>query len=264
VSTTIRDHPHSNGDPRHRFERREVKRLSQTNSCSKCGAALSARNADCTYCGAAVPRAAPVDPRSPTVIAARLAAVRGHPDFDALWRRTPSTEAAERPLRRVAASGVAFAAVATFILVVFCGIAGVLTGVWGFMAREFGGGGRARSLPGGTLAFEAMIVVFVGVVALFIVIGVKIATGSRGKVRRLRRARLERYPAYVTGERTLVTGGSGDSPAATTYHATLQFEDGSRMEFPVDCRMAGAVDAGDVGVAYVQGGYLIDFVRLDV
>lgn len=68
----------------------------------------------------------------------------------------------------------------------------------------------------------------------------------------------------VVDERIAVSGGGQNSSASTTYYATLQDRAGNRVEYQTFDWLAGRIAAGDIGVAYLKGGRLVDFSRIDV
>jgi len=67
----------------------------------------------------------------------------------------------------------------------------------------------------------------------------------------------------VTDERTEVSSRGKDGSVSTRYFATLQRQDGSRTELDTYGWLAGRIAAGDIGVAFVKGTTLIDFLRLE-
>jgi hypothetical protein len=67
----------------------------------------------------------------------------------------------------------------------------------------------------------------------------------------------------VVDERVNVMG-DGDNSKSTTYYATLQDRSGARNEYETYDWLAGRIAAGDIGIAYLKGGRLVDFARLDI
>jgi hypothetical protein len=103
-----------------------------------------------------------------------------------------------------------------------------------------------------------------GLVCLFFVaVGVLVVASSMKKTAAFAAAPLERLQALVADKRTEVSGG-GDSAATTRYFVTLETGDGRRLEVGTAGKVAGKAVAGDVGIAYVKGGVLLDFERVQV
>lgn len=207
--------------------------------CPECGARPKGPATDyCTYCGA---RLAQVP--SPAEIArnsreARLAAIERHPDFAAALAHLPD-------LRAHVASGfmsvgclVAFTAITGFIALSAMGLTVLGT-------REFGPGGVA-GLP------------FVIIPGIMCALGLYGAFHQMKVAKAFRDGALERVPAVVRDERTR------KGKESSSYYVTLEFVGGKRDEYRVDGELAGRVVPDDVGVAYIKGGHLVDFRRLDV
>jgi len=72
---------------------------------------------------------------------------------------------------------------------------------------------------------------------------------SRGLIA-LRDAPIQRMIAVIVKERTDVSGG--ENSTSTSYYATLQTEDGRRIEYKVSGALAGRVVVDDIGIAYVK------------
>ena len=70
---------------------------------------------------------------------------------------------------------------------------------------------------------------------------------------------IERVIALIAAERTDVSGGGNNRSVSTSYHATLQFEAGNRVELRCGDDMTGKIARGDMGVAYTKGNVLVDF-----
>lgn len=51
---------------------------------------------------------------------------------------------------------------------------------------------------------------------------------------------------------------------ATRYYATLQDREGRRVEYECEGWLAGRVAASDIGVAFLQGKHMIDFIRFEI
>lgn len=203
--------------------------------CPGCGARVKSVDARfCEYCGAAMPEPEPVAPIAPSRygdLGSRFRALDSHPGLGELMAYAPS--GASTML------GYAF-------LILF-----------GFI---FGGIGFAVFLgfasgPGGAVALFPL---------LFVLIGVGISIGGLVKIVRFSNAPLRREPACVTGERTQVSGGGRNRSASTSYYVTLEFPDGRRHEYRTKGSVVGEVSEGDLGMAYLRGGYLLDFRRVRV
>jgi hypothetical protein len=111
--------------------------------------------------------------------------------------------------------------------------------------------------PGTPMVFFPLLIMIGGVVGL----GWMIRTGVVKA-----RSPVLRAVAVVVDKRTSIsTRGSGDDRSTTTsYFATLQFKDGTRAELPTTDGLAGFVTDGDIGLAVVRGGDLVDFHRFKI
>jgi hypothetical protein len=65
----------------------------------------------------------------------------------------------------------------------------------------------------------------------------------------------------VVAKRMQVSGGSGDSSASTSYYATFEFEDRSRLELRVGRQQFGYIVEGDQGILTYQGTRFKEFSR---
>lgn len=70
----------------------------------------------------------------------------------------------------------------------------------------------------------------------------------------------ERY-ATVMAKRTQVSGGGHDHHAHTSYYVTFQFDDGGRLELPVNGSDYGVLVEGDTGLLNWQGTRFNGFAR---
>lgn len=68
-------------------------------------------------------------------------------------------------------------------------------------------------------------------------------------------------PAAVTGKRTAVSGGHGDTGASTAYHATFELPDRTRIELLVGAREYAQLAQGDRGQLTYQGTRYQGFQR---
>ena len=89
--------------------------------------------------------------------------------------------------------------------------------------------------------------------AIFIAGGLVFVFGgwrtSRGLIA-LRDAPIQRMIVVIVKERTDVSGG--ENSTSTSYYATLQTEDGKRIEYKVSGALAGRIVLDDIGIAYVK------------
>ena len=66
----------------------------------------------------------------------------------------------------------------------------------------------------------------------------------------------------ITGKRSAVSGGSGDSSVSTYYYITFEFvEDRQRLELEVEDEIYGLTAEGDSGKLTFQGRRFLDFER---
>lgn len=72
---------------------------------------------------------------------------------------------------------------------------------------------------------------------------------------------VETREAVVVAKRTKVWGGSGDTSASTSYFATFELADRTRVELPVRDRTYGMLAEGDRGMLTYQGTRFLDFKR---
>lgn len=90
----------------------------------------------------------------------------------------------------------------------------------------------------------------------------------------VKHAPIERMTAVVVKERTEITGRN--EATDTTYYATLQTREGTRVEYRVSRALVGKVVVDDIGIAYVKEvvfdlGFttvrsksLVEFIRFEV
>ncbi|MBL6721542.1 MAG: DUF2500 family protein [Planctomycetes bacterium] len=103
----------------------------------------------------------------------------------------------------------------------------------------------------------------------FILIGLAIAFGTLRKRRLVLESEQERHLWGVLEERTETStrnssssSGHNRTRTTTTHYVTFEDEAGDRFEFEATSSIAGKITQGDVGVAYVQGGTLLEFERI--
>lgn len=66
----------------------------------------------------------------------------------------------------------------------------------------------------------------------------------------------------ITGKRSAVSGGSGDSSVSTSYYATFEVvEDKKRLELEVEDEIYGLMAEGDSGNLKYQGRRFLNFER---
>ena len=203
--------------------------MTEAFACSQCSAPVTDdRWTSCPFCGAVLNKPT-INPLRAVVAPERFAAVESSPRHAELMRHQPST------------TGVVFGmGCQTAFLVVFVVIAGAMT--LGFAAFT------------GPLALFPLVILGVGVYML-VTQGKRAAQFASGE--------LERRIAVWKDERTEVSGGGKNSSASTYHYVLLEMRDGRREELPCDARLSGTHAPGDIGVAYLRGGVLLDFKRVD-
>lgn len=204
--------------------------------CSNCGAAVARRAARfCEFCGTELPAEAVATPPSPFGdVASRFAELERSAGLAALMQRDPARETeAGRGLLGETGCAVAFTL--------------LVCSVVAFVAFS-------------SMAFfppAAFVALAIGGVALYGLI----TSIARSHV--LTTGPLERLTALVVDERTKISGHR-DGHARTEYFTTLQLADGERIEVPALERVVGRTTRGDMGVAYLRAGTLVDFQRVPV
>jgi DNA-directed RNA polymerase subunit RPC12/RpoP len=204
--------------------------MPQAVNCSQCKAPVTDdRWINCPYCGALL--AKPVlNPNKAVVAPERFAAVESSPEYASLKSYTPSATAANLEL----GGGVAAA-------LAFTGIAAVATAVF------------AQSSP-----VVAIVPAFITLVGLITVV-YQLATANKQW-----NAPIDRHVLVWRDERTVVSGGGQHSRATTKHYVLLEDRDGRRAELACSSQLAGAHAPGDIGVAFLRGGFLLDFKRVAV
>ncbi|MGE5633236.1 MAG: DUF2500 domain-containing protein [Caulobacteraceae bacterium] len=71
----------------------------------------------------------------------------------------------------------------------------------------------------------------------------------------------ESVPARLISKRTHTWGGHGNMGAHTSYYVTFEFENGDRLEFPVNTDFFGVHAEGDLGIMTHQGTRFLGFER---
>ncbi|HTJ46887.1 MAG TPA: DUF2500 family protein [Kofleriaceae bacterium] len=202
-------------------------------TCPQCGAAIRADDGRfCSHCGASLPD-------RPRITADEWPT---HPERFDQAKRDPSYERAlalDPPAPKLWQTILPVAVFSIFWI-----------GIGGAVVAGFAKGGGAMVL------FPIFILGF-GLVMM----GVTVRTAVTKA-----RAPVMRQLAVVVDERTEIhTTGSGDSRSThTRYFATLQFKDGDRLECGTSGALSGAIAKGDIGLAVLRGGDLVDFHRIRV
>jgi hypothetical protein len=194
--------------------------------CPGCGAQISPDDVRCRYCGSTIPQSAVA---SVTRRADPTELLKQSKDLEELLRYTPSGAAMSAGMVIMTVFGLIFTSFAVFFITT---------------ASRSGAPTIFRLFP-----------------FIFVLVGLGImATGIRGLVK-LSTSPLQRVPAVVAGKRQEYSSSSEGS-GSTTYYLSIETEDGERKEHRVRGRLHGEVERGDAGVAYLKGGYLIDFKRV--
>jgi DNA-directed RNA polymerase subunit RPC12/RpoP len=194
--------------------------------CSHCSAPVTDdRWMNCPHCGTVLNKPT-INPLKAVTAPERFAQARQNPAFADWMVHQPSTSAHQ-------------GGSAAKILFLF---------VWIVIAFAM-----AAAFPSGMKLFP----IGMGLVGAFMVVkeigfSAKVATGE-----------WERILAVIRDERVAVSGGGKNTSATTTYHLLLENEQGERAEYPCHKRIAATHAPGDIGIAFLKGGVLFDFQRLD-
>ncbi|WP_199195091.1 MULTISPECIES: DUF2500 family protein [Pirellulaceae] len=212
--------------------------------CPSCGASLPEDSLKCEFCG------------SVTSTPSQL-----H-DQDIFRRVKESSPYRQRNdpqrIERLPKPGVGSKIFLGVFFTVFCGIC--LMGV--IMTLVMSGViGSMRGVSGFALIPFCMGVVPLGMLGL----GVYLAITQFKKMQSLETGELTTQPVIVVGKRTMVSGGSGDSSATTSYFVTFETEDGARREHQVwDGSLYGRISEEDAGVLFLREQYALDFDRVRI
>jgi len=191
--------------------------------CPACGAQIGPQDVRCRYCGNTIPQSA-VGP--PARQDQPLELLKQSKELEELLRYTPSAIGRGAGMALMVVFGLVFASFAIFFMVT---------------SKKVNAPGFLRLFP-----------------LIFVLVGLGIVgAGLRGLVK-LVTSPLQRIPAAVVGKRQHYSSGSRNS-GSTSYYVTIRTEDGHRKEHRVRGMLFGELDRGDAGVAYIKGGYLIDF-----
>lgn len=193
--------------------------------CEHCGAPARDEGAFCSHCGGRFKRPTGTPGHLAVVAPARFFEAEAHTSYPLALAHTP----AERPIGEVGGpiGGIAM---------------GVLILIYTFV--------QLGSI--GPFVY-VMALVPVGIVVWSIVMLV-IALGQRD-------APIEKALRVVVDERSDVVGGKHKR---SVYFATLQDRDGARVEYDCEDWLAARIANGDIGVAFIQAGRILDFVRIEV
>lgn len=136
--------------------------------------------------------------------------------------------------------------------VVLLAFLAVFTGVCGCMSVLF--------ILGGPMALIPMAMAAAGAFAFFSVLARK---------RKFEAAPLERVVVLIREENTEVSvshthqhtrnGSHREARVRQDHFVLLELENGDRQSHQVDAELAHAVTKGDVGIAYLKGGVMLDF-----
>lgn len=199
--------------------------------CERCGATQETDGAFCSYCGSRIIK--------PDQLKTALATAADPARFDLVKASSAFELAMAHEARPPVAANIVAPIVMIGFVVVFIGVA----------ASMFAG--DSHTPAGFKVAFFAvpaiMLIVAIGMIAK----GVKYA-----------REPIEKEILVVVSEREEVSGG-GDSATRTRYYATLQDRGGRRTEYETEGWLAGRIAATDIGVAFLKGTRLVEFLRIE-
>lgn len=199
-------------------------------TCPQCGAAIQRGDGRfCSHCGTSLPDRPRITPEEWVTHVERFEQAEQDPQH-ATARGLPAPDPRlGAQLVPLALFGVLWIAVGAFI-------------VQGFAET------------GGAIVLFPIVLVGVGVIGM--------AGFAIGRLRNAR-APVERMIAVVVDERTDVytTGTSDNRSTHTAYYATLQTKDGARVELRTSGGVSGMTTVGDIGLAVMRAGELIDFHR---
>ncbi len=214
--------------------------------CGRCAALASRLGARfCEYCGSELPKdviQAPSLPNGPGGVSQHSAA-----RFEALHAHPAAAQINQESMLGVGKRGMRGSVVAGCILL-FAGVM-ALSNMRGFDSTH----SPAVFSPG----FAVMPLLPLGVFGLGALFHFVKQVEFNGKP-------VHRHPALVIDERVEVRGGRQSRRVRTKYFTTLEFEDGSRHEFPANLEATREGAAGDIGFALTKGRELVGFRRVPV
>ncbi|HEV7555782.1 MAG TPA: hypothetical protein VGO00_10025 [Kofleriaceae bacterium] len=194
-------------------------------TCHHCGAAIGEPGAFCTYCGARVVKDVSTRPTDP----ARFDLAQNSPGYRHAARHEPHAPAAMK----------LFVPAVMLVLSI------------AFLIASH----RLLADNQVSIAFK---LVFLTAPTLMVVSAIVLIV----RAERFARAPVAQEIVVVVDER-LAVHGAVERPQ-TRYYATVQRRDGQRVEYQTYGWLAGRISPSDIGVAYLKGDRLVDFVRLDV
>lgn len=200
--------------------------------CERCGATQDTDGAFCSYCGSRIIR--------PDQLKTALATAADPGRFDLVKASSAFELAMAHEARPPVAANIVAPIVMIGFVVVFVGVA----------ASMFAG--DSHTPPAFKFAFFAVPAVMLIVALVMIAKGVKYA-----------REPIHKEILVVVSEREEVRGGSDNHAATTHYYATLQDRSGARVEYETEGWLAGRIAATDIGVAFLKGNRLVDFLRIE-
>lgn len=209
--------------------------MSASPNCPAC--ATPFRDGDarfCNLCGAE--RVESERPPAPLALDAseRLAAAERHPSVPELLGHSPPT--AGHMTSNWCAIG---------FLIAFCAGAAAIGAV------SFAMGWTDDAELGWLFSIVPIVLGGVGLALLILTVA---------RVARFRSAELVRAIALVIDKRVRVSGGEVPN---TTCLASIETKHRKRREYHVDCKLAGTIAVGDLGMAYTKGDVLLDFKRIE-
>lgn len=197
-------------------------------NCPFCGKAVWLEDVRCPYCRNVIPRS-------------EASAATEHADASRLPRQSKELEELLRYTPAAAGTGVGL----------------IILTVFGLVFTSFAIFFIVTSKAGGAPFFFRLFPL------IFVLVGVGMTAAGLAGLMKLTGSPLERLPAVVVGKRQNYSSNREGS-GTTSYYLTIETEDGQRKEHSVRGSLYGQVERGDAGVAYIKGGYLLDFRRVRV
>jgi hypothetical protein len=217
-----------------------------TRRCENCGARVAPEgNQACAFCGMALPVAA-----SPVLTKAqRFELLRVHPSCPRLLERKPCTAG----LMRI--HGLVF-----FGLCATAAVSGMIAFA-----------GWTQGDP------QAFVPLATGVIAIAVLVLLMRRAAQRAReglraVPALVVRKQERWVVYTSGNNVILAvidppiwaaASIVDAARDTSSRATIETYDGKRLDLELVEALERTVEPGDLGIAYVAAGYLVDFARVE-